>query len=81
MFILIGLHVRHFSDGNQTVCPTLKKKINHGLSLGMPKQRTYRDETKYKTQSGIFPFEQILCKCRDVLASELSGFKQRTQKI
>jgi hypothetical protein len=25
MFILIGPHVRHFSDGNQTVCPTLKK--------------------------------------------------------
>jgi hypothetical protein len=26
MFILIALHVRHFSDGNQTVCPTLKNK-------------------------------------------------------
>jgi hypothetical protein len=26
MFILIGPHVRHFSDGNQTVCPTLKNK-------------------------------------------------------
>jgi cellobiose-specific phosphotransferase system component IIB len=25
MFILIGPHVRHFSDENQTVCPTLKK--------------------------------------------------------
>jgi hypothetical protein len=25
-------HVRHFSDGNQTMCPTLKK-INHGLPL------------------------------------------------
>jgi hypothetical protein len=25
MFILRGPHVRHFSDGNQTVCPTLKK--------------------------------------------------------
>jgi hypothetical protein len=47
----------------------------------MQKQRTYRDEIKYKTQSGIFPFEQILCKCRDVLVFELSGFKERTQKI
>jgi hypothetical protein len=26
-FILIGPHVRHFGDGNQTVCPTLKKLI------------------------------------------------------
>jgi hypothetical protein len=25
MFILIDPHVRHFSDGNQTACPTLKK--------------------------------------------------------
>jgi hypothetical protein len=29
--VLIGPHVRHFSDGNQTVCPTLKK--NHALPL------------------------------------------------
>jgi hypothetical protein len=27
MFILIGPHVRHFSDRNQTVCPTLKKLL------------------------------------------------------
>jgi hypothetical protein len=26
MFILIGPHVKAFSDGNQTVCPTLKNK-------------------------------------------------------
>jgi hypothetical protein len=26
-FNLIGSHVRHFSDRNQTVCPTLKKLI------------------------------------------------------
>jgi hypothetical protein len=26
MLILRGSHVRHFSDGNQTVCPTLKNK-------------------------------------------------------
>jgi hypothetical protein len=25
MFILIGPHVRHFGNGNQTMCPTLKK--------------------------------------------------------
>jgi hypothetical protein len=79
MFILIGLHVRHFSDGNKSVCPTLKKKLSWPPI--MQKQRTYRDEIKYKTQSGIFPFEQILCKCRDVLVFELSGFKERTQKI
>jgi hypothetical protein len=30
MFILIGPHVRYFSNGNQTGCPTLKKR-NHGL--------------------------------------------------
>jgi hypothetical protein len=36
MFILIGPHVRHFSDGNQTVCPTLKKKTWPPI---MPKQR------------------------------------------
>jgi hypothetical protein len=27
MFILIGPHVEYLSDGNQTVCPTLKKLI------------------------------------------------------
>jgi hypothetical protein len=27
MFIFIGPPVRHFSDGNQTVCPKLKKQI------------------------------------------------------
>jgi hypothetical protein len=27
MFIFIGPPVRHFSDGNQTVCPKLKKEI------------------------------------------------------
>jgi hypothetical protein len=32
MFILIGSHVGHFGDGNQTVCPMVKK-INHGLPL------------------------------------------------
>jgi hypothetical protein len=31
MFILIGRHVRHFSDRNQTVSNV--KKINHGLQL------------------------------------------------
>jgi uncharacterized membrane protein len=31
MFILIGAHVRHFSDENQTVSNI--KKINHGLPL------------------------------------------------
>jgi hypothetical protein len=31
MFILIGPHVRHFSDENQTVSNV--KKINHGLPL------------------------------------------------
>jgi hypothetical protein len=36
MFILIGPHVRHFSDGNQTVCPTLKNKS--WLPI-LPKQR------------------------------------------
>jgi cytochrome c oxidase assembly protein Cox11 len=36
MFILIGPHVRHFSDGNQTVCPTLKNKSWPPI---MPKQR------------------------------------------
>jgi hypothetical protein len=35
-FILIGPHVRHFSNGNQTVCPTLKKKSWPPI---MPKQR------------------------------------------
>jgi hypothetical protein len=32
MLILTDPHVRHFSDGSQTVCPTLKK-INHDLIL------------------------------------------------
>jgi hypothetical protein len=36
MFILIGPHVRHFSDGNQTVCPTLKNKSWPPI---IPKQR------------------------------------------
>jgi hypothetical protein len=36
MFILIGPHVRHFSDGNQTVCSTLKNKSWPPI---MPKQR------------------------------------------
>jgi hypothetical protein len=36
MFILIGPHVKHFNDGNQTVCPTLKNKL---WPLIMPKQR------------------------------------------
>jgi hypothetical protein len=36
MFILAGQHVRRFSDGNQTVCPTLKKKSWPPI---MPKQR------------------------------------------
>jgi hypothetical protein len=36
MFILIGPHVKHFSDGSQTVCPTLKNKS--WLPI-MPKQR------------------------------------------
>jgi hypothetical protein len=36
MFILIGPHVRHFSDENQTVCPTLKNKSWPPI---MPKQR------------------------------------------
>jgi hypothetical protein len=36
MFILIGPHVRYFSDGNQTVCPTLKNK---SWPLIMQKQR------------------------------------------
>jgi hypothetical protein len=37
MFVLIGPHVEYFSDGNQTVCPTLKKLIL--ASYYAPKQR------------------------------------------
>jgi hypothetical protein len=38
MFILslTGPHVKHFNDGNQTVCPTLKNKL---WPLIIPKQR------------------------------------------
>jgi hypothetical protein len=36
MYILIGPHIKHFSDGNQTVCATFKKKS--WLRI-MPKQR------------------------------------------
>jgi hypothetical protein len=35
MFILIGPHVKQFSDGNQTVSPTLKNKSWPPI---MPKQ-------------------------------------------
>jgi hypothetical protein len=35
MFIFLGPHVRHFSDGNQAVCPTLK---NASWPSVMPKQ-------------------------------------------
>jgi hypothetical protein len=36
MFILIRPHVRHFSGGKQTVCPTLKNKLWPPI---IPKQR------------------------------------------
>jgi hypothetical protein len=35
MFILTGPHIRDFSDGNQTVCPTVKNKSWPPI---MPKQ-------------------------------------------
>jgi hypothetical protein len=38
MFNLIGPHVRHFSDRNQTVCPTSKNKP--WLPI-IPKQREW----------------------------------------
>jgi hypothetical protein len=45
MFILTGPHVRHFSDGNQTVCPTLKNKSWPPI---MPKQLEQFFDTPFR---------------------------------
>jgi hypothetical protein len=50
MFILIGPHVRHFSDGNQRVCPTLKNKSWAPI---MPKQRGRCLSCMYSRINGI----------------------------
>jgi hypothetical protein len=52
MFILIGPRVRHFSDGNQTVCPTLKNKS--WLPI-LPKQRK-----RYMLNCQQFSLEEML---------------------